>query len=61
MRPPLSLDVETAEGKYQLDPRDDLTPEKLFDRQWALTLLERVLSRVGDDHRDRLAERRVRV
>jgi RNA polymerase sigma factor (sigma-70 family) len=49
-RPPLSLDVETAEGKYQLDPRDDLTPERLFDRQWALTLLARVLTRVGDDH-----------
>ncbi len=49
-RPPLSLDAETAEGRYQIDPRDDLTPEKLFDRQWALTLLERVLTRVGSDY-----------
>jgi RNA polymerase sigma factor (sigma-70 family) len=47
-QPPISLDVETAEGRYQLEPRDDLTPEKLFDRRWALTLLERVLARVGD-------------
>jgi RNA polymerase sigma-70 factor (ECF subfamily) len=49
-QPPISLDVETAEGRYQLEPRDDLTPEKLFDRGWALILLERVLARVRDDH-----------
>ena len=47
---PISLDVETAEGTYQLEPRDDLTPEKLFDRRWALTLLERVLTRLRDQH-----------
>jgi RNA polymerase sigma-70 factor (ECF subfamily) len=48
--PPISLDVETAEGTYQLEPRDDLTPEKLFDRGWALILLERVLARLRDNH-----------
>jgi RNA polymerase sigma-70 factor (ECF subfamily) len=46
--PPISLDVETAEGTYQIEPRDDLTPEKLFDRRWALILLERVLARLRD-------------
>src|ERR1700730_12585028 len=46
---PISLDVETADGRYQLEPRDDLTPEKLFDRQWALMLLERVLVRVREE------------
>lgn len=49
-QPPISLDVQTAEGTYQLEPRDDLTPEKLFDRRWALILLERVLARLRDDH-----------
>lgn len=49
-QPPISLDVETAEGTYRLDPRDDLTPEKLFDRRWALILLERVLMRLRDSH-----------
>jgi len=48
-QPPTTLDVETAEGRYQLEPRDDLTPEKLFDRRWALTLLERVLAHVRAD------------
>jgi RNA polymerase sigma-70 factor (ECF subfamily) len=50
VNPPISLDVETAEGTYQLEPRDDLTPEKLFDRHWALRLLERVLARLRDEH-----------
>jgi RNA polymerase sigma factor (sigma-70 family) len=46
---PISLELETAEGRYQLEPRDDLTPEKLFDRQWALMLLERVLVRLREE------------
>jgi RNA polymerase sigma-70 factor (ECF subfamily) len=49
-RPPISLDVETAEGTFQLEPRDDLTPERLFDRRWALVLLERVLARLRHEH-----------
>jgi RNA polymerase sigma factor (sigma-70 family) len=50
-RPPISLDVETAEGRYQLEPRDNLTPEKLFDRRWALMLLDRVLARVAEEQK----------
>ena len=50
-QPPVSLELETAEGRYQIEPRDDLTPEKLFDRRWALVLLDRVLSRLRDEHR----------
>ncbi|HEX5745721.1 MAG TPA: sigma-70 family RNA polymerase sigma factor [Archangium sp.] len=40
----LSIDAETAEGLYQHEPSHDLTPEKLYQRRWTLTLLERVLS-----------------
>jgi RNA polymerase sigma-70 factor (ECF subfamily) len=47
-QPPVSLDVEAAEGRYELEPRDHLTPEKLFDRHWALILLERALARLHD-------------
>ena len=46
----VSLDADVAEDSYQVEGRDDLTPEKLFDRQWALTLLDRVLQRVSDEH-----------
>jgi RNA polymerase sigma factor (sigma-70 family) len=44
--PRLSLEFENAEGRFQLEPATDETPEKVFDRRWAITLLERVLSRL---------------
>ena len=44
-----ALDVDTAEGWYALEPRDEVTPEKLFERRWALTLLDRVLNRVRNE------------
>ena len=40
----LSIDMETAEGRYALEPREDLTPEKLFERRWAITLLDGALA-----------------
>ncbi|HUY35733.1 MAG TPA: ECF-type sigma factor [Pirellulales bacterium] len=42
----LSLDFPSAEKRYTLEPVDDLTPERLFERQWALELLSRVLERL---------------
>jgi RNA polymerase sigma-70 factor (ECF subfamily) len=42
------LEVESAESWYQREPRDDLTPEKIFDRRWALLVLERVLGRTRE-------------
>ena len=44
--PPLSLEFDTAEGRYRIEPPSDETPEKVFDRRWALTLLEDVLARL---------------
>jgi RNA polymerase sigma factor (sigma-70 family) len=41
--PLLSLDLEAAERRYWLEPRNDLTPERLYDRRWALSVLERAL------------------
>lgn len=35
-----------AEGRYRAEPVDDLTPEKLFDRAWALSLLAAVVDRL---------------
>ncbi len=46
----LSLDVETAEGAYRLEGRDDLTPEKLFDARWATVLLDRALARLHEEY-----------
>jgi RNA polymerase sigma-70 factor (ECF subfamily) len=39
----LSLDFDSGESKYALVAIDPTTAEQLYDRQWALTLLERVL------------------
>jgi len=44
--PALSLEFERAEGRFQVEPASDETPEQTFDRRWALTLLDRVLSRL---------------
>ena len=44
----LSLDFERAEGRYLLEPASDETPERIFDRRWALTLLDEVMSRLQD-------------
>jgi RNA polymerase sigma factor (sigma-70 family) len=38
------LEQESAESRYQLEPSHDMTPERHFERQWALTLLDQVLA-----------------
>ncbi len=40
---PASLDARDAEGRYRFEPADETTPDQLFDRAWAMTLLDRVL------------------
>jgi RNA polymerase sigma factor (sigma-70 family) len=51
-RPLLSLDAQDAESRYRFEPADDLTPEKLFERKWAVTVLERALARLGKEWSD---------
>lgn len=46
---PLSLSPDEAEQRYRLEPSHDLTPEKLFERRWAVTLLDRVLARLREE------------
>jgi RNA polymerase sigma-70 factor (ECF subfamily) len=48
-RAALSFDLDAAEDRYRLDPSHDLTPEKLFERRWALTLLDQVLGRLRQE------------
>ncbi len=42
----LSFDSLGAEARYRLEPASELTPERLFEKQWALSLLEHVLARL---------------
>jgi RNA polymerase sigma-70 factor (ECF subfamily) len=43
------LDFQTAESRYNLEPSHYLTPERLFERRWALMLLDQVLSRLKQE------------
>jgi len=45
----LSLDFENAESQYTLQPAQQMDPEKLFERSWALTVLERTMVRLQDE------------
>ncbi len=52
-RPTLSiLDSHTADERYRLEPADDRSPDKLFERRWALTLLDQVLRRLEQEFRE---------
>jgi RNA polymerase sigma-70 factor (ECF subfamily) len=42
----IPLDAATAEERYALEPLDLATPELLYDRRWALTLLARAQDRL---------------
>src|SRR5213594_329226 len=44
------LQFDTAETRYGCEPVDNVTPEASFERRWALTLLEDVLSRLRAEH-----------
>jgi RNA polymerase sigma-70 factor (ECF subfamily) len=50
-QPVVSLDDDSAEHRYRLEPAETATPENLFERGWALTLLEGVLARLEEEYR----------
>ena len=43
-RAPISLDFDDGETRYRHEPSHEATPETLYERQWALTLLARALT-----------------
>jgi len=45
-----SIDAATAEERYHREPVDQLTPEKIFQRQWAVTMLERAQARLQQSY-----------
>ncbi|MCX8107377.1 MAG: sigma-70 family RNA polymerase sigma factor [Verrucomicrobiae bacterium] len=48
---PISLDRAAAENRYSMEPAHDITPERLFERSWGITVLERVRSRLREEFR----------
>jgi DNA-directed RNA polymerase specialized sigma24 family protein len=45
----VSIDQLDAEGRYGREPAHELTAERLFERRWALTLLEGVLAHLESE------------
>jgi RNA polymerase sigma-70 factor (ECF subfamily) len=46
----ISLDQEAGESRYRLEPSHDTTPERHFERQWAMTLLNQVLAALREEY-----------
>ena len=55
-RSPVPLDEAVAEENYLREPHTELTPEEIFERRWAFTVIERAVRRLHED-----SERRGRL
>jgi RNA polymerase sigma-70 factor (ECF subfamily) len=49
-QPHLSLDFTDAEGRYLTEPADNCTPERVYERSWAMTLLDQTLWRLQNEY-----------
>ena len=49
---PDPIAVQNAETHYGFEPVEKMTPEKLFERRWAMTLLEQTTARLRKEYED---------
>ncbi|MHC4560233.1 MAG: RNA polymerase sigma factor [Planctomycetota bacterium] len=47
-----SLNIENAETWYSAEPADVMSPEKLFERSWALTVLKQAMERLKAEYQN---------
>jgi RNA polymerase sigma factor (sigma-70 family) len=45
----LPLEFSSGEDRYQREPAHDETPERIFERRWALSVLDRVVEKLRDE------------
>jgi len=45
----LSFEVASGEDRYQREPAHNETPERIFERRWALSVLDRVVDRLRSE------------
>lgn len=45
----VAIEVSTGEQRYQREPAHDETPERIFERRWALSMLDRVVERLRSE------------
>jgi RNA polymerase sigma factor (sigma-70 family) len=48
----ISLDPDTAESLYAREDNQTLAPDALFDKHWALTLLDSAIKRLEEEYRE---------
>ena len=48
----ISLDFDSAETHYRLEPATNTSPETLYDRKWAVAILDRTLNRLQAEYND---------
>jgi hypothetical protein len=46
----VQLDAQEAEERYRLEPVESLTPEKIFDARWAITVLGEALKQLREEY-----------
>lgn len=46
----ISIDGDEAEHRYGADLREDLTPDRIFERKWAITILDRTLTALREEY-----------
>ena len=47
---PIAFDTTVAEQRFQQERADTMSPDRLFERQWAMTLLEQSLGRLRAEY-----------
>jgi RNA polymerase sigma-70 factor (ECF subfamily) len=48
--PVVSIDQKLAESRFESEPSHNQQPDVLFDRQWAMTLLEHTMKRLHEEY-----------
>ncbi|HEY7120841.1 MAG TPA: sigma-70 family RNA polymerase sigma factor [Tepidisphaeraceae bacterium] len=49
----VGLDFADGERRYALEPAHDLTPDRIYQRRWALSLIDAAMARLRQDYADR--------
>jgi RNA polymerase sigma-70 factor (ECF subfamily) len=49
---PISLDLGSGDGRYALEPSHDVTAEAIYERRWALTVLDGVIAELRQKYAD---------
>lgn len=57
----VSLDLAAAENRYRHEPVSDETPERAYERRWALAVIERARDRLRDEFAAAGKERQFRL